>query len=295
MHRIRVTPEKEEYSIFDDSSSLSKSTPSKSPPFKTGAGREFLEVRGKEFHHLARVLRVQIGQEVEVKLPDREGIYLTNVAEFLPHSIKLELHGIRELSAQPSIVLLVGNIKPSKAELLVQQCASAGVTHFCFFQAHRSQGQYELVNQTPRYHRLQKTATETHKQSGFSSDCKISAFCSLEACINSLVAKDFSLRFLLSPPAHEEEHRSINLISNSHIQNIINSRWANNEQKELECKLDSADSVVIVGPEGGLSESEINLARKCRFEPVSIGLNTYRTETAALAATLLLSLVCSPA
>ena len=285
MHRIRVAPEKEQYSISSDSSS----------PSKSGSIRELLEVWGKEFHHLARVLRVQIGQEVEVKLPDRDGIYLTSVIELLPHSIKLELHSIREFYTQPSIVLMVGNIKPSKAELLVHQCASAGVFQFCFFQAHRSQGHYELVNQTPRYTRLQKTATETHKQSGFSSDCKISAFSSLEACINSLVDKDFSLRFLLTPPSHDEHHRSINFISNPHIKNIINSRWAKSEQKELECKLDSADSVVIVGPEGGLSESEINLAQKCGFEPVSIGLNTYRTETAALAATLLLSLVCSPA
>jgi 16S rRNA (uracil1498-N3)-methyltransferase len=39
----------------------------------------------------------------------------------------------------------------------------------------------------------------------------------------------------------------------------------------------------LVGPEGGLSEAEIELATACRFHPIAFGPRTLRTETAAIA------------
>jgi 16S rRNA (uracil1498-N3)-methyltransferase len=45
---------------------------------------------------------------------------------------------------------------------------------------------------------------------------------------------------------------------------------------------------VLIGPEGGLSESEENLARAAGFTPVRLGPRVLRTETAAIAALALL-------
>jgi 16S rRNA (uracil1498-N3)-methyltransferase len=45
---------------------------------------------------------------------------------------------------------------------------------------------------------------------------------------------------------------------------------------------------VLIGPEGGLSESEEELARAAGFMPVRLGPRVLRTETAAIAALALL-------
>ena len=44
----------------------------------------------------------------------------------------------------------------------------------------------------------------------------------------------------------------------------------------------SQDVNILIGPEGGFSEFEIDLAKKTNFTPVSLGENRLRTETAGL-------------
>ena len=55
------------------------------------------------------------------------------------------------------------------------------------------------------------------------------------------------------------------------------------------CSLKSKTITVLIGPEGGFSENEIGLAEKYGFISVSLGNNRLRTETAAIAATQILS------
>ena len=38
----------------------------------------------------------------------------------------------------------------------------------------------------------------------------------------------------------------------------------------------------MIGPEGGFSQNEIDLAKKAKFVPVSLGKNRLRTETAGI-------------
>ena len=42
------------------------------------------------------------------------------------------------------------------------------------------------------------------------------------------------------------------------------------------------DSEIIVGPEGGFSQNELDLAKKAKFVPVSLGKSRLRTETAGV-------------
>ncbi|MDG1682417.1 MAG: 16S rRNA (uracil(1498)-N(3))-methyltransferase [Flavobacteriaceae bacterium] len=55
------------------------------------------------------------------------------------------------------------------------------------------------------------------------------------------------------------------------------------------CRLKSKTITLLIGPEGGFSENEIGLAEKHGFISVSLGNNRLRTETAAIAATQILS------
>jgi 16S rRNA (uracil1498-N3)-methyltransferase len=45
-----------------------------------------------------------------------------------------------------------------------------------------------------------------------------------------------------------------------------------------------SEAALLIGPEGGLSETELALAAKLGFEPLRLGPRVLRTETAGLAA-----------
>jgi 16S rRNA (uracil1498-N3)-methyltransferase len=50
------------------------------------------------------------------------------------------------------------------------------------------------------------------------------------------------------------------------------------------------DVVILIGPEGGFSPEEVELARQKGFKPVSLGPARLRTETAGLVATIIVQL-----
>lgn len=52
----------------------------------------------------------------------------------------------------------------------------------------------------------------------------------------------------------------------------------------------NASQIILIGPEGDFTQNEINLALAENFKPVSLGHTRLRTETAGLAATILLNL-----
>lgn len=52
--------------------------------------------------------------------------------------------------------------------------------------------------------------------------------------------------------------------------------------------LQEGDAIILIGPEGDFTEEEVGSAIASGFQPVSLGTNRLRTETAAMAATVLL-------
>jgi len=46
--------------------------------------------------------------------------------------------------------------------------------------------------------------------------------------------------------------------------------------------------IILIGPEGGFSETEVSRARECRFQPVRLSQSILRSETAAVAGAFLL-------
>ncbi|WP_350288837.1 16S rRNA (uracil(1498)-N(3))-methyltransferase [uncultured Croceitalea sp.] len=66
------------------------------------------------------------------------------------------------------------------------------------------------------------------------------------------------------------------------------------EKAELKRRLAAdKDVVILIGPEGDFSNNEINLAYKKGFTPVSLGRNRLRTETAAVYACTVVSIINS--
>lgn len=64
--------------------------------------------------------------------------------------------------------------------------------------------------------------------------------------------------------------------------------WEEAREPHLLSRLPSGDVSLVVGPEGGLSADEVELARSCGASIVSLGARTLRAETAAIAAVAML-------
>ena len=76
-----------------------------------------------------------------------------------------------------------------------------------------------------------------------------------------------------------KKDNGVNLIFEPEAEVVLDSSLRWNDKKKLG---------VFIGPEGGWSEKELDLARQCGARVVSMGKLTYRAETAAIVASSLL-------
>ena len=55
---------------------------------------------------------------------------------------------------------------------------------------------------------------------------------------------------------------------------------------------DNTDVTVLIGPEGDFSVEEVELAMKNGYKPITLGKSRLRTETAGLAAVMMMNIIC---
>ena len=213
---------------------------------------------GAEAHHLAQVLRVEPG--ASVKAFDGAGLEATGeVREVDELSVTLTLGspGPSDVEAALKLTLAVALLKGDKFSEVVRRGTELGAVRFIPLLSTRCDVKVLSENKLTRYRRVAKEAA---KQSGRSVVPEVERLCKLSA----LTLEPLSL------VAHPRASATLGEVAES----------ANPE-----------DSVTLItGPEGGLSEGEVEglLGRGARG--VTLGPRILRAETApvALAAALLL-------
>ena len=78
----------------------------------------------------------------------------------------------------------------------------------------------------------------------------------------------FTYRWMLDPYANQS----------------LNEMLSSNSQRGTTAQIPNRQVSLLVGPEAGLSDQEVNAAKRAGFESIHLGPRTLRTETAALAA-----------
>ena len=209
-------------------------------------------VTGEEFHHSVRVVRVRVGEEVE--LFDRAG----NAARGTVRSLDRDSAMIATTESLPSresplaIHLAMAVIQLEKFELVLQKATELGVRTIIPMVTERVELRRErYANKRERW---EKIVFEAVKQSG-------------RAVI----------------PAIEEPQDFAGLIARSGAKVLFDA-------DEEPSTIDRVDEVtLLIGPEGGWAGDEINDARTagCLFQ--RLGPRRLRAETAAIAATVLIT------
>ena len=217
-------------------------------------------IDGDLYRHMARVLRLQPGDEVV--LCNGEGVdFHATIREIGSQSLSLDITeshvATQDPSAPPSFTLIQGLTKGDKFELIIQKSTELGIHSIVAFPATHSVVRISREQREGRISRWNKIAAEASRQSERNSIPAVTLADNLDA---ALQASKESVKFFL----WERDHKS-------HLREIIP-------------KMSRPSSVaLLIGPEGGFSSGEVALAKANGFTPVSLGTRILRAETASIA------------
>lgn len=219
-------------------------------------------VTDEDVRHITTVLRMQTGDEL--LLCDGKGTeYRARITAIGKQTVTGEVLDRRARTRKgPDIVLGQGIAKADKMDWIVQKATEIGATSIVPLETERTI--VKVKDGEKRISRWQKICREAAMQSHRSDIPKVEAITSFADFLRTLNSEPGTL-FLIP---WEEAVWPVKEVLRSHP--------------------DVKKVVVLIGPEGGFSRKEADLAAARGFHAVSLGSNILRTETAALAAIALI-------
>ena len=212
-------------------------------------------IEGETAHHLGRVLRAQEGQLYE--LSDGKKVRLGRIRKVARDTVEFALEEeLEAFQAAVDVTLLLAVVKFDSFEWAIEKATELGVGTIVPLAAARSEKAL-LYAAEKRSERWKKILAEASQQS---RRLRIPLLCPLARLEDALSRVHDGVKLLLS------EKPSVPTIRKS----LSGQR--------------SANATVAIGPEGGWTDNELELATKDGFRQVSIGRLILRTETAVIAA-----------
>jgi len=218
--------------------------------------RGTVELAGVEAHHLADVLRLSVGEKVE--LFDGAGtLAAAVVSEVKKKKVLLRTETIkRQMPRQSGRIIIASSVaKGERFDWLVGKCTEIGVDRIVGVLFERTVKTAGSSSAAERYRRL---AISAAKQCGRVVLPGIEAAVGFEDCLGRLRSDYPDGRFLYGGRG-------------------IEACWLS------KVKYTGSDTVAFVGPEGGLSDRERRLLAEYKAEPVRLTETVLRVETAAMA------------
>ena len=222
-----------------------------------------------EAHHLIQVLRIRNGERIEAL--DGKGAKMTVEVEFLGKG-KAQVHSRGESSRDPRlnalpVILEMAVLKGDAMEWTVEKAVELGVKTFIpVLCAHAV---VQVDRKGPQYYRerWQKIADQALKQCGRLERMEVRDPIELA----SLLTEKRALRLWADEATRADSPHVFEALS----------------------KVDTPDRLrgvaILIGPEGGWSETERELLSRSDCRSTSLGPWVYRAETAALFATSLVA------
>jgi len=215
-----------------------------------------LILRGDESKHLVRVLRKNVGDRI-FATDGNEMMYEAVIAEIGKTDTHCTIAAMHRKYNEPllDVTLAVSLLKnPARFDYIVEKTTELGVrTIFPISCEH-------TISHNEKHERLEKIALSAMKQCGRSWLPRIQPLQSFKLLIEN--SSHYQLKFIF----HEKTDSSHTVAS------------------ELKLHEDIHSVLIVIGPEGGLTEDETAHADHAGFKSVSLGTRRLRTETAAVVA-----------
>lgn len=205
-------------------------------------------------HHILNVLRLKSNDEIYVNYESKTYLCTLEIDEQVKALISSETNIDNELPSKINLVYAL--VKGDKFDLVVQKTSELGVSKIIPFDAKRSVVKIDKNKQEAKVARWQKIAIEACKQSNRSSLVAVTSI----ATLKELVEYKSELNLIAYESASE--------VNTSILYSLLKKQYN--------------DITLVVGPEGGFSESEVEFLKDNDFIEVSLGKRILRSETAPI-------------
>lgn len=234
--------------------------------FRDFKHNDIIEISGEDAHHIIKVLRHKIGDKIEISNgQDLESTVVIENIDYKGLKVVSRVIKIRKREdIKPKITLFQGMPKGNKIDFILQKNTEIGVTAFIPIFTERTIVQLSEKKAKKRLSRWRKIVIEASKQ------CRRIDIPMVHFPINFAKAVDSFNDFDLVLMPWEEE-------KNVTLKQVLRNFEGPKEK-----------IAVLIGPEGGFSSNEVDLAMQYDAIPVTLGSRILRTETAGIVVSSLL-------
>lgn len=220
-------------------------------------GETEIYVTGQDVNHMKNVLRMKIGEQVEISDGNNKK-YLCEVSAYEEEQAVLRILEIREADTElkSRLYLFQGLPKNDKMELIVQKAVELGAYEVIPVSMKRCVVKLDAKKAAKKVERWNSISESAAKQAGRSIIPKVSDVVSYREALERAGQLDVVL-----VPYELEEGMA--------------------ETKKLLHQIQPGQSVgIFIGPEGGFEREEVEQAIEVGAHPVTLGRRILRTETA---------------
>ena len=222
---------------------------------KSNFSNNLIVLEGSDVSHIRKVLRLTVGDEIEVL--DGEGsLYLARLSEFQNKLIKCEILSSEKIDAESPLKIYLGQsiIKGNGFDVILRKAVELGVYSISPLLTERT---VIKSNSDKKIIRWKKIVEESSKQCGRSLIPKVS---------NSIIRlKTFCQQ-----------------ASDSDLKLIFWEMENKNSLKDINPETVPSSASLLIGPEGGFAQKEVETARSYGFHSLGLGSRIFRAETAPL-------------
>ena len=218
-----------------------------------------IELTESVFHHWVRVLRAK-EQEQAIFFNGQGGEYLVTLTAINKKNAFVSVNHFEASDRTPPFKVILGQVmsKGDRMDYAIQKATELGVGTIQLLTSDRCEMRLKYERDQKKLEHWQSVAIAACEQCGMNRIPKI------------------------IPPIH---------VNDWVVSELPNSRFVlapNKDQKNV--LLDSSDNIaLLIGPEGGLSEAEIDFANQNHFQNWCVGDRILRTETAPVVALSILN------
>ena len=224
---------------------------------KLGPGAE-LSLTGDPARYLGRVLRLKVGNEVSVFNGDN-GEWLAEITKLTKDRVELRVGEPRETNTESPLKLhlVQGISRGERMDFVVQKATELGVKRITPVLTDYGVVRLDEKRAAKRQQHWQRVAQSACEQSGRVRPPLVDAPIAINTWFGGAAGVSDSTDLVLDPRA------------TTALDDL-------DAPREKLC--------LLIGPEGGFSERELDDAKAAGFRPVAMGPRVLRTETAAIAA-----------
>lgn len=216
-----------------------------------------IKIMNDDLKHISNVLRMRIGEEILITNKNTAETYKCSIKEINKNEAVCTIIEKEENDTEPSIKVDIfqGIPKSDKMETIIQKSVELGVSKI--FPVSMKNCVAKIKDDIKKQERWQKISEAAAKQS--------------KRNIIPSIEKSVDIKYLCSKI---DEYDLVLVAYENEDKKTIKDILKNNKVEKI---------AIVVGPEGGLTEKEVEELIKCGAKAVSLGKRILRTETAPIA------------